>query len=68
MSKFSKQDDIQHEIPFDIKLPVPAPPAIGSMTKEQFDAEIQKGLDDIEAGRVVPLETVEAEMKQKLKV
>lgn len=60
---FLKQVVLQRGIPFDMKLPVPTPPAIGSMTKEQFDAEIQKGLDDIEAGRVIPFETVEAEMR-----
>ena len=60
---FLKQVVLQRGIPFDMKLPVPAPPAIGSMTREQFDGEIQKGLDDIEAGRVVPFETVEAEMR-----
>jgi addiction module RelB/DinJ family antitoxin len=60
---FLKQVVLQRGIPFDMKLPVPTPPAIGSMTKEQFDAEIQKGLDDIEAGRVIPFETIEAEMR-----
>lgn len=38
--------------------------AIKDMTKEQFDAEIQKGLDDIKASRVIPADEVESEMKR----
>ena len=40
------------------------PVAIGSLTKEQLDAELQKGMDDIAAGRVIPAEQVEAEMRK----
>jgi len=39
-------------------------PDLSRMTKEQFDAEMQKGLDDIEAGRVIPAEEVHAEMER----
>ena len=40
-------------IPFDMKLPASVPIAVGNMTREQFDTELQKGLDDIAAGRAV---------------
>ena len=60
---FLKQVVIQRGIPFDMKLPARTPAAIGSMTREQFDAELQKGLDDLAAGRVISAETVEAEMR-----
>ena len=50
-------------IPFEVKLPTSVPAAVGSMTKEQFDMEMQKGMDDITAGRVVSADTVEAEMR-----
>lgn len=56
---FLKQVVMQRGIPFDMKLPASAPAAAGGMTKEQFDAAIQKGMDDIAAGRVVSAETVE---------
>ena len=46
-----------------MKLPVSAPLAIGNMSKEQFDLEIQKGMDDIAAGRVISADAVEAEMR-----
>lgn len=61
---FLKQVVIQRGIPFEVKLPSPKPVAIGGMTKEQIDVELQKGLDDIEAGRVVSADDVEAQMAE----
>ena len=44
-----------------MKLPAyEAPVAYGSLTKEQFDAEIEKGMEDIKAGRVYSADEVEA--------
>ena len=60
---FLKQIVMQRGIPFDMKIPASLPLAIGSMTKEQFDLELQKGMDDIAAGRVISADVVEAEMK-----
>ena len=60
---FLKQIVMQRGIPFDMKIPSSVPVAIGSMTKEQFDLELQKGMDDIAAGRVISADAVEAEMK-----
>ena len=37
------------------------PVAYGSLTKEQFNAEIEKGMEDIRAGRVYSADEVEAE-------
>ena len=39
------------------------PVSISNMSKEQFYAEMQLGLDDIKAGRVIPVNEVEAEMR-----
>ena len=50
-------------IPFEMKLPSSAPIAAGALTKEQFDAELQKGMDDIAAGRVLSADAVETEMR-----
>ena len=36
------------------------PVSIRNMTKEQFDAEIQLGMNDIQAGRVISADDVEA--------
>ena len=60
---FLKQIVMQRGIPFDMKIPVSVPVAIGSMTKEQFNMELQKGMDDITAGRVISADAVEAEMR-----
>ena len=60
---FLKQVVIQRGIPFEMKLPSARPLVIGEMTREQFNAEMQAGLDDIQAGRVVSADDVEAEMR-----
>lgn len=39
----------------------------GTLTKEQFDAEIEKGIADIKAGRVYSADEVEKEMKELMK-
>ena len=41
------------------------PEAYRTLTKEQFDAEIEKGMEDIKAGRVCSADEVEAEMKRE---
>lgn len=61
---FLKQVVIQRGIPFDIKLPTRKPLDYSSLTKEQFDAEIQKGIDDIEAGRTLSSADLRAEMQR----
>jgi addiction module RelB/DinJ family antitoxin len=60
---FLKQIVIHRGIPFEMKLPDTAPIAVGSLTKEQLDAELQKGMDDIVSGRVLSADEVEAEMR-----
>ena len=55
---------MQRSIPFEMKLPANAPTAFGSLTKEQFDAEINKGMTDIKAGRVYSADSIEEEMKR----
>ena len=41
------------------------PVSYGSLTKERFSIEIEKGMEDIKAGRVYSADEVEAEMKQE---
>ena len=61
---FLKQVVIQRGIPFELKLPASKPVVICDLTKEQFDAEMQLGMDDINAGRIVSADDVEAEMRR----
>lgn len=61
---FLKQVVIQRGMPFEMKLPSAKPVAIDELTKEQFDAELQLGMDDIAAGRVISADDVDAEMRR----
>ena len=60
---FLKQVVIQRGIPFEMKLPSVKPVVINDLTKEQFDAEMQSGLDDIRAGRVISADVMESEIR-----
>mgnify|MGYP003534726630 FL=1 len=62
---FLRQIVLQKGIPFEMKLPRTAPLAYGSLTKEQFDKEIEKGMADVKAGRVYSADAIEAEMKRE---
>ena len=61
---FLRQIVLQKGIPFEMKLPRTAPLTYGSLTKEQFDKEIEKGMSDVKAGRVHSADAIEAEMKR----
>jgi addiction module RelB/DinJ family antitoxin len=60
---FLKQIVLHRGIPFEMKLPDTAPVAVGGLTKEQLDAQLQKGMDDIASGRVLSADEVEAELR-----
>ena len=65
---FLRQIVLQRGIPFEMKLPAyEEPVAYGSLTKEQFNAEIEKGMEDIKAGRVYSADEVEVEAEMKRK-
>ena len=63
-NRFLRQVVIQRGLPFDVKLPVRKPLALGAMTKDELDRELQKGMDDIAAGRTKSAEEVEKEMRE----
>jgi addiction module RelB/DinJ family antitoxin len=62
VSMFLRQVVIQRGIPFEMKLPVKKPLVSRELTKEELDAEIAKGVTDIENGRVYSAEEVLKEM------
>ena len=64
VSMFLRQIVLQRGIPFEMKLPRKDPLSLGALTKEQFDAEIEKGIADVKAGRVYSADAIEAEMKR----
>lgn len=47
-------------LPFEARLPIRKPVAIGGMTPEQFDAELQKGLDSMKNERLYSEEEIDA--------
>ena len=50
---------LTRSIPFEIKLPPRAPLSIADLTDEQLEAELQKGVDDISAGKVYSADEVD---------
>lgn len=47
-------------MPFDLRLPASKPSSVGAMTKEQLDAELQKGMDSIKKGNVYSADEADA--------
>jgi len=64
ISIFLRQVVYQRGIPFDMVLPQNQPTAFGSLTPEQFDTEIEKGLAELKNGKVVSAEGVAEKMRQ----
>ena len=58
ITMFYRQIILQKGLPFDVKLPTARPVDMSRLTQEQLDAELQKGYDDIQAGRTKPAKQV----------
>ncbi len=55
INMFYKQIILQRGLPFEVKLPQSMKPLDRhALTQEQLDAELQKGYDDVLAGRTKP--------------
>ncbi len=55
INMFYKQIILQRGLPFEVKLPQSMKPLdMHALTQEQLDAELQKGYDDVLAGRTKP--------------
>ena len=64
---FLRQVVLQRGIPFEMKLPDNRPLDIGTMSKEAFDAEVQKGMDSFAAGRTSSATDVHARMRASMR-
>lgn len=62
VSMFLHQVVLQRGIPFEMKLPQNVPLSFEALTKEQFDAEIQKGVDSMNEGRSISAKAFAEEM------
>lgn len=58
ITMFYRQVILQQGLPFDVKLPTAKPVDMSKLTKEQLDAELQQGYDDVLAGRTKPAKQV----------
>lgn len=65
---FLRQIVIHRGIPFEIMLPSKYPLVMDELSKEQFDAELLKGINEIENGQVFSADDVEAEMRKMYSV
>lgn len=61
---FLRQVVLQRGIPFDMKLPQSKPLSVGTLSEEQFNAEIEKGLSDLASGKVVSADGVTDRMRR----
>lgn len=61
---FLRQVVLQRGIPFEMKLPNNKPVSMQSLTKNELDAEIAKGIADIQNGKVRSAQDVLADLKQ----
>lgn len=64
INMFYKQIILQNGIPFEIKLPQPPVPDIGKLTEQELNTELQKGYDDMLAGRAKPASEVFASIRK----
>ena len=56
---------LKNGMPFDLRLPPVKPIAVGSMTREQLDAELQKGIDSIKVGKVYSADEVDEALAEE---
>lgn len=52
-------------MPFELKLPSSKSLAVGAMVREELDAELQKGVDSIKAGKVYSADEVDAALAKE---
>jgi len=64
ISMFLRQVVIHEGIPFDVKLGSDKPYAVRKLSKEEFDQEMLKSLDDIKNGRLLTTDEVDEEFKR----
>ena len=65
ITMFYKQIIIQRGLPFEVKLPAEGPLSIDALSKEELDAELEKGYSDMIEGKTRAAETVFDEIKRE---
>ena len=65
ITMFYKQIVLNNGLPFEVKLPE-HPLDVSRMTEAQFEAKLEKGYADIEAGRTIPADRAFADIRKEL--
>ena len=64
INMFYKQIILQRGIPFEIKLPQTKIVDMSKLTPQELDAELEKGYQDVLAGRIKPADKVFEEIRK----
>lgn len=65
INMFYKQIILHKGLPFDVKLPTKHPLDLSTMTEEEFDEKLKKGIEDMEEGRTEPAKKVFDELRKE---
>ena len=61
---FYRQIILQRGLPFDVRIPIEKPVAMGVLSEEELNAELEKGYADMLTGRVRPADQVFADIRR----
>ena len=61
-----RQIFLQRGLPFDLHLPPERPVAIGGMSHDELNRELQKGLDSMQSGKMYSVEEGDAILKEEV--
>mgnify|MGYP002624418172 FL=1 len=62
---FFKQVELHNGLPFEVKIPPKRILNMASMADEDIDAELQKGLDEVAAGKCIPLAKARSDFRRR---
>lgn len=68
INMFYKQIVLQNGLPFEVKLPTDAVPNFNSLSEQELDRELQKGIDDINNGNAKSAKQAFADIKKDYKL
>ena len=56
---------LTNRVPLNLSIPSQKPLSVVTMSKEEFDRELQKGIDDVNEGKVHSMDELDAILKDK---
>jgi len=64
INMFYRQIILRQGLPFDVSIPQLRPLSLNNLSEEELDAELEKGYEDIAAGRMRPAREVFADLRR----